>query len=126
MSGAFIAISIPLQINSANKIITTVQPTKPNSSAKIENMKSFCGSGMYKYFCLLSPNPTPNNPPDPIAYKLCIACQPVPVGSCHGSIKFKILSILKLSEPALCPLVAKYTASAPPPAPPNNSPVYIK
>ena len=25
---------------------------------------------MYKYFCLLFPNPTPNNPPAEIAYKL--------------------------------------------------------
>lgn len=70
ISGAFIAIKIPLQIKIANNTNTTAQPTKPNSSANIENIKSLCGSGKYKYFCLLSPNPTPNSPPEPIAYKL--------------------------------------------------------
>ena len=54
MSGAFIAIKIPLQINIANNIKTTAHPKNPNSSANIENIKSLCGSGMYKYFCLLS------------------------------------------------------------------------
>ena len=53
ISGAFIAIRIPLQINIANKTITNVHPKNPNSSAKTENIKSFCGSGRYKYFCLL-------------------------------------------------------------------------
>ena len=70
MSGAFIAIRIPLHINIANSTITNAHPIKPNSSAKTENIKSFCGSGKYKYFCLLWPRPTPNNPPEPIAYKL--------------------------------------------------------
>ena len=54
----------------ANKAITKIQPTNPSSSAKIAKIKSLCGSGIYKYFCLLSPRPTPKNPPDPIAYKL--------------------------------------------------------
>ena len=40
---------------------------------------------MYKYFCLLSPSPTPKSPPDPIAYKLCITCHPVSVASFQGS-----------------------------------------
>ena len=53
ISGAFIAINIPLQIKIANNIITKVQPIKPNSSANTEKIKSFCGSGKYKYFCLL-------------------------------------------------------------------------
>ena len=70
ISGDFIAIKIPLQINIANNIKTTAHPKNPNSSANIENIKSLCGSGMYKYFCLLSPSPTPNSPPEPIAYKL--------------------------------------------------------
>ena len=70
ISGAFIAIVIPLQINIANKIITIAQPINPSSSANTAKIKSLCGSGMYKYFCLLSPSPTPNSPPDPIAYKL--------------------------------------------------------
>lgn len=41
ISGAFIAIKIPLQIKIANKIITNAQPTNPSSSAKTENIKSF-------------------------------------------------------------------------------------
>ena len=85
MSGALIAINIPLHINIANNIKTAVQPTKPSSSPNIENIKSLCGSGIYKNFCLLSPKPAPNNPPEPIAYKLCITCQPSPVASFHGS-----------------------------------------
>ena len=52
ISGAFIAINIPLQINIANNINTTIQPTNPSSSAITENMKSLCGSGKYKYFAL--------------------------------------------------------------------------
>ena len=70
MSGAFIAIKIPLQINIANNINTTEQKINTNTSHNIEKIKSLCGSGIYKYFCLLSPNPAPNKPPDPIAYKL--------------------------------------------------------
>ena len=68
ISDDFIAMIMPLQMNKANKAITTKHPTNPSSSAKIANMKSFCGSDTYKYFCLLSPNPTPNNPHEPIAY----------------------------------------------------------
>lgn len=41
ISGAFIAIKIPLQIKMANKIITNVHPIKPSSSAKTEKIKSF-------------------------------------------------------------------------------------
>ena len=40
ISGDFIAIKIPLQINIANSKITITQPIKPNSSANIENIKS--------------------------------------------------------------------------------------
>ena len=71
MSGAFIEITIPLHTKIANNNMIVTQPTNPSSSATIANMKSFCGSGMYKYFCLLFPSPTPNKPPEPIAYKLC-------------------------------------------------------
>ena len=53
ISGAFIAINIPLQIKIANKTITKAHPINPNSSAKTEKIKSFCGSGKYRYFCLL-------------------------------------------------------------------------
>mgnify|MGYP006990226098 CR=1 FL=1 len=48
----FIAITIPLQINTPKSNITNVHPTNPNSSAIIANMKSLCASGMYKYFCV--------------------------------------------------------------------------
>ena len=67
-----------------NKPITIAHPTKPNSSANTAKIKSVCGSDMYKYFCLLWPNPTPNNPPEPIAYKLCITCHPSPCLSALG------------------------------------------
>lgn len=63
ISGALIAIRIPLQIKIANRIRTAAHPMKPNSSPKIEKIKSLCGSGMYKNFCLLSPSPAPNSPP---------------------------------------------------------------
>ena len=70
ISGAFIAIKTPLHIKIANKINTIAQPIKPTSSPNIEKIKSLCGSGIYKNFCLLSPKPAPNKPPEPIAYKL--------------------------------------------------------
>lgn len=63
MSGARIAIRIPLHIKIANKISTIAHPMNPNSSPKIEKIKSLCGSGIYKNFCLLSPSPVPNRPP---------------------------------------------------------------
>lgn len=63
ISGALIAIRIPLHIKIANKINTATHPIKPNSSPNMEKMKSLCGSGMYKNFCLLSPSPVPNRPP---------------------------------------------------------------
>ena len=66
-SSALIAINTPLTTNIANKTITSKQPTKPNSSANIAKIKSLCASGMYNYFCLLSPSPTPKSPPEPIA-----------------------------------------------------------
>lgn len=86
------AISNPLQIKIANNNITTAHPINPNSSARTENIKSLCGSGMYKNFCLLSPNPAPNSPPEPIAYKLCIICHPSPFASLHGFKKVVILA----------------------------------
>lgn len=63
MSGARIAIKTPLHIKIANKIKTAAHPMKPNSSPNIEKIKSLCGSGIYKNFCLLSPRPAPNKPP---------------------------------------------------------------
>ncbi len=63
MSGALIAIRTPLHIKMANNSKTIAHPINPSSSPKIEKIKSLCGSGIYKNFCLLSPNPAPNNPP---------------------------------------------------------------
>ena len=63
ISGARIAIKTPLHTKIANNSSTIVHPINPNSSPKIEKMKSLCGSGMYKNFCLLSPRPAPNSPP---------------------------------------------------------------
>lgn len=63
ISGALMAIKIPLHIKIANRIKTATHPINPNSSPKIEKIKSLCGSGMYRNFCLLSPNPAPNSPP---------------------------------------------------------------
>ena len=83
LSSALIAINTPLITNIENKINTATHPTKPNSSASIANMKSLCASGIYKYFCLLSPSPTPNNPPDPIAYKPCEVWYAVPLVFSH-------------------------------------------
>lgn len=55
MSGDFIATNTPLHINTANSNNITAHPTNPSSSPIIEKIKSLCGSGMYRYFCLLSP-----------------------------------------------------------------------
>jgi len=63
MSGALMAIRMPLHMNMANKTNTATLPMNPNSSPNMEKIKSLCGSGMYKNFCLLSPNPAPNSPP---------------------------------------------------------------
>ena len=63
ISGDLIAIKTPLQMKMANKIKTTAHPINPNSSPKIEKIKSLCGSGIYKNFCLLSPKPAPKSPP---------------------------------------------------------------
>lgn len=55
ISGALIAIKTPLHTNIANNAITAIHPINPNSSANTANIKSLCGSGIYKYFCLLFP-----------------------------------------------------------------------
>ena len=70
---------------------------------------------MYKYFCLLFPSPTPNNPPEPIAYKPCMICQPVPNGSFHGSINAKSLCIL---SGLTLKYLAKINKAVPPTVPP--------
>ena len=71
LSFTFAAIAYPLTAKITNNAITAIAPTKPNSSTIIANIKSLCASGIYKYFCLLFPKPTPRIPPDASAYKLC-------------------------------------------------------
>ena len=51
----------------ANRAITVRVPTKPNSSARMEKMKSVWASGRKNSFRRLSPKPTPNQPPLPMA-----------------------------------------------------------
>ncbi len=46
ISGALMAIKTPLQIKIANKIKTAAHPINPNSSPKMEKIKSLCGSGI--------------------------------------------------------------------------------
>lgn len=46
ISGALMAIKTPLQIKMANKIKTAAHPINPNSSPKMEKIKSLCGSGI--------------------------------------------------------------------------------
>ena len=61
--GAFIAIMIPRIITIKNTKIKNKQPTKPNSSAIIEKIKSLSAKGKKRYFCLELKSPTPNQPP---------------------------------------------------------------
>ena len=72
ISFALIEIIIPLTVNIINNDITNIHPTNPSSSAIIAKIKSLCASGIYEYFCLLFPIPTPNNLPEPIAYSPCV------------------------------------------------------
>ena len=48
---------------------------KPSSSQMTAKMKSFCGSGRYRYFCRDCPMPTPSSWPEPIAYSDWTVCQ---------------------------------------------------
>ena len=63
LSLLFIAILIPLNINSPKIEINIIQPNNPNSSPIIEKIKSDSANGKNRYFCLLLNSPTPNNPP---------------------------------------------------------------
>ena len=66
-SGACTAITINLQISIRKTSIRIVAPTNPSSSQMIEKIISFCASGTNPSFWMLSPNPLPNSPPEPIA-----------------------------------------------------------
>ena len=50
LSGAFIAILTARHKRRAKSTITSTAPINPSSSHIIEKIKSFCGSGMYRYF----------------------------------------------------------------------------
>ena len=62
-----IYVQVSTQQNLANKIKTTLKNINDNKSEKIAKIKSLCGSGIYIYFCVLLPSPTPKRPPEPIA-----------------------------------------------------------
>ena len=67
LSRARTAIDMPRKSSSKNSATTSTAPIKPSSSHKIEKIKSFCGSGTYRYFCRLLPSPSPASPPDAMA-----------------------------------------------------------
>ena len=67
LSRARTAIDMPRKSSSKNSATTSAAPIKPSSSHKIEKIKSFCGSGTYRYFCRLLPSPSPASPPDAMA-----------------------------------------------------------
>jgi len=69
LSGQRIAITKPRHIKAQNSAIIIQAPIRPSSSHTIEKIKSLCGSGSHKYFCLYLPKPRPNIPPEPIASK---------------------------------------------------------
>lgn len=56
---------------SRNNKITHTAPKSPSSSQITEKIISFCASGINPSFCILSPSPFPNKPPEPIAYSPC-------------------------------------------------------
>ena len=79
------AMLSPQKISIKNNSTTTIDPMKPHSSAKTENMKSVCCSGRNdSLFCGPSPNPWPSHPPEPIATRDWIRCHPAPRGSIPG------------------------------------------
>ena len=65
------------------------------------------------------PSPTPNNPPEPIAYNPCIICHPVSSGSAHGSAN--AINLFNLYSPIPNSLASTYSPVAPKiaPEPPN-------
>ena len=49
-----------------------MQPTKPNSSAKVAKMKSVCFSGRkFRWLYEPRPKPLPRRPPEPSAVSAC-------------------------------------------------------
>ena len=68
-SSVFFDILNPLIINIRNKVIITIQPKNPNSSAITAKIKSVCPSGSHDSFCFEFPYPTPKKPPDANAIK---------------------------------------------------------
>ena len=85
LSRARTAMDMPRRSSSKNSATTSAAPIKPNSSHRIEKIKSFCGSGTYRYFWRLLPSPSPASPPDAMAYRLWMVWCPSPSGSAKGS-----------------------------------------
>ena len=54
-------------INTTNTITSNVHPTKPNSSAIMEKIKSLSLNGKKSSACRLLNKPTPQTPPLPMA-----------------------------------------------------------
>ena len=89
-----LAILIPSIRRARKREIRKIAPINPNSSEMTENIASDAGLGKKPNFCLPSPNPTPFNPPDPIAIKDCLIWYPFPSGSRSGCKNTEILFIL--------------------------------
>lgn len=65
------AIFSPRVAKNTKRIMSTVAPVNPNSSASTAKIESPIGSGKKLNFWTLWPNPRPNIPPDPMAIKDC-------------------------------------------------------
>src|SRR5690606_5046347 len=73
MSLARAAMRYIARANRMNITRTNSTPINPNSSPKIEKMKSFWASGTYDHFMRDWPAPTPNQPPEAKACKPMLA-----------------------------------------------------
>ena len=67
VSGAYFAMCRPLHSRKTKRDISIMAPRNPVSSEKMAKIESPMGSGKKLYFCTPFPNPSPKNPPDPIA-----------------------------------------------------------
>lgn len=85
LSVAFLEIFIIHKNNKTNNKTTNIEPTKPVSSAIIENIKSDSENGKNKYFCLELNIPTPNKPPREIPKSDWTSWKPSPLLDANGS-----------------------------------------
>ena len=79
MSGTRRAILSPAKARPPYRTVTHSVPMSPNSSPMMAKMKSVVDSGTHPHFPPLEPRPTPNQPPEPIAYLPWMDCMLVPV-----------------------------------------------